>query len=173
MPHRQTSRARLKISNDFQQQASVEMKRSKLHAVVAGGSPDDVEQAFYEALQNADIQQLMACWAEEDDIVCIHPGGPRMIGAGAIRAVFEGMFQNGSVQAHPQRIHRVQSLACEVHHLIERVEVITPKGARLAYVIVTNVYHKTPQGWRMVSHHASPGTPNDPDDLSLKPAVLH
>ena len=149
------------------------MKRAKLHAAVVGGTPDDVEQAFYEALQNADIQQLMACWAEEDDIVCGHPGGPRMIGAGAIRAVFEAMFANGSVQAHPERIHKVQSLASALHHLIERVEVITPQGARLAYVIVTNVYHKTPQGWRMVSHHASPGTPNDLDDMGSKPTVLH
>ena len=62
------------------------MKRAKLQAAVVGGSPDDIEQAFYEALHNADIQQLMACWAEEDDIVCVHPGGPRIIGAGAIRS---------------------------------------------------------------------------------------
>lgn len=149
------------------------MKRAKLQAAVVGGTPDDIEQAFYEALQNADLQQLMACWAEEDDIVCVHPGGPRMIGQGAIRAVFEGMFQNGSVQAHPERVHKVQSLASAVHHLIERVEVITPQGARQAYVIVTNVYHKTPQGWRMVAHHASPGTPNDLADVGAKPTVYH
>lgn len=149
------------------------MKRAKLQAAVVGGTPDDIEQAFYEALQNADIEQLMTCWAEEDDIVCVHPGGPRMIGPGAIRAVFESMFHNGSVQAYPERVHKVQSLASAVHHLIERVEVITPNGAKQAYVIVTNVYHKTPQGWRMVAHHASPGTAKDLGDLGAKPTVLH
>ena len=40
------------------------MKRAKLQAAVVGGTPDDIEQAFYEALHNADIEQLMACWAE-------------------------------------------------------------------------------------------------------------
>ena len=35
------------------------MKRAKLHAAIAGGSPDDIEQNFYEALHNADIEQLM------------------------------------------------------------------------------------------------------------------
>ena len=51
-----------------------------------GGTPDEIEATFYEALQSGDIEKLMACWADEDDIVCIHPGGPRLVGAGAIRA---------------------------------------------------------------------------------------
>jgi len=149
------------------------MKRAKLHAAIAGGSPDDIEQNFYEALHNADIEQLMGCWAEEDEIVCVHPGGPRLIGAGAIRATFEAMFANGSVQAHPERIHKIESLACAVHHLVERVELMTPQGVKNAYVIVTKVYQKMPQGWRMVAHHASPGTPNDSADVGVKPSVLH
>ena len=149
------------------------MKRAKLHAAIVGGSPDDIEQSFYEALHNADIEQLMACWAEEDDIVCVHPGGPRLIGQGAIRATFEGMLANGSVQAHPERVRKIVSLASAVHHLVERVEVITPQGAKQAFVLATNVYHKTPQGWRMVAHHASPGTAHDPADVGVKPTVLH
>jgi ketosteroid isomerase-like protein len=149
------------------------MKRAKLQAATVGGTPDDIEQAFYEALQNADIQQLMACWAEEDDIVCVHPGGPRIIGSGAIRGVFEAMFANGSVQAFPERIHKIESLACAVHHLVERVEVIGEQGPQHAWVIATNVYQKTPQGWRMVAHHASPGTARDAADQGVKPTVLH
>lgn len=149
------------------------MKKAKLQAAIVGGTPDDIEQSFYEALHNADIEQLMACWAEEDDIVCVHPGGPRLIGQGAIRATFEGMFANGSVQAHPERVRKIVSLASAVHHLVERVEVITPQGAKQAFVLATNVYHKTPQGWRMVAHHASPGTAHDPADVGVKPTVLH
>ncbi len=149
------------------------MKRAKLHAAIVGGTPDDIEQSFYEALHNADIEQLMACWAEEDDIVCVHPGGPRLIGQAAIRAAFESMFANGSVQAHPERVRKIVSLASAVHHLVERVEVITPQGAKQAFVMATNVYHKTPQGWRMVAHHASPGTPHDQADVGIRPAVLH
>jgi ketosteroid isomerase-like protein len=149
------------------------MKRAKLQAAIAGGTPDDIEQCFYEALQNADLEQLMACWAEEDDIVCVHPGGPRLIGQGAIRAAFEGLFAHGSVQAYPERIHKVVSLACAVHHLIERVEVITPQGTKQAFVITTNVYQKMPQGWRMVAHHASPGTAQDSVNVDIQPNVLH
>ena len=39
------------------------------------GSPDEVEAQFYEALQRGDIEQLMALWADDDEIVCVHPGG--------------------------------------------------------------------------------------------------
>jgi ketosteroid isomerase-like protein len=150
-----------------------QMKKAKLQAATVGGTPDDVEQAFYEALHNADIQQLMACWAEEDEIVCVQPGGGRLIGAGAIRQAFEAMFSNGSVQAHPERIHKIESLASAVHHLVEKVDVLTPQGAQTAWVLATNVYHKTPQGWRLVAHHTSPGTPNDVADEGRKAPVLH
>ena len=149
------------------------MKRARLQAAALGGTPDEVEQAFYEAMQQADIGQLMACWAEEDEIVCVQPGGPRLIGPGSIRSAFEALFAQGSVQVKPEQIHKINALACAVHHLLERVEVLTPEGPRTAWVTATNVYHKTPQGWRMVAHHASPGTPNDSADVDLKPTLLH
>ena len=149
------------------------MKRERLQAATLGGSPDDVEQAFYDALNHADIEQLMACWAEEDEIVCIHPGGQRLIGQGAIRSAFEALFANGSVQLKPERVHKIDVLASAVHHLVERISVLTPQGEQTAWVTATNVYHKTPQGWRMVAHHASPGAASDNPEVASRPAVLH
>ena len=149
------------------------MKRAKLQAATVGGTPDEVEQAFYEALNNADIEQLMACWAEEDEIVCVHPGGQRLIGSGAIRSAFEALFANGSVQATPERVQKVVALASAVHHMVQRILVLTPQGEQIAWVTVTNVYHKTPQGWRMVAHHASPGTRAEVSDIVSAPTTLH
>ena len=149
------------------------MRKTKLQAANLDGSADDVEAAFYEALQTADIDKLMACWADEDDIVCIHPGGPRVLGAMAIRATFEAMFANGSIRAWPERVRKTDSIASSVHNLLERVEVLTPEGPLEAWVIATNVYLKTIQGWRMVAHHASPGTAGDIQEVSEAPQVLH
>ena len=137
------------------------------------GSADDTETAFYEALQSGDIEKLMACWADEDDIVCVHPGGGRLLGAGAIRATFDAMFASGSIQARTEKIHRIESMGASVHSVLERIEVLTEEGPRHAYVIATNVYQKTPQGWRMVAHHASPGTPREMLEASGGPQVLH
>jgi ketosteroid isomerase-like protein len=149
------------------------MRKNKLQAANLEGNADVVEAAFYDALQNGDIDKLMACWADEDDIVCIHPGGPRVVGGMAIRATFEAMFANGAIRAWPERVRKIESLGSCVHNLLERVEVLTPAGSRNAWVIATNIYHKTAQGWRMVAHHASPGTPSEIQEVSDSPTVLH
>ena len=149
------------------------MVKSKLQAANLDGNADEVEAAFYDALQNADLDKLMACWADEDDIVCVHPGGPRVVGATAIRATFEAMFANGSIRAWPQKVRKTVSVASSVHSLLERVEVLTPQGPRQAWVIATNVYHRTAQGWRLVAHHASPGTTSEIQEVSDAPSILH
>ena len=139
----------------------------------SSGNADDIEAAFYEALQNGDLEKLMACWADEDDIVCVHPGGGRAVGAAAIRATFDAMFSNGTIRAQAEKVRKVDAMSSSVHNVLERVELLTEEGPRHAYVIATNVYHKTAQGWRMVAHHGSPGTPREMQEVSETPPVLH
>ena len=134
---------------------------------------DDIETAFYEALQNGDIEKLMACWGDEDEIVCVHPGGARLVGPVAIRGAFDIMFSNGSIRAQAVRVRKLDTLSASVHSVLERIEVLTEEGPRHAYVIATNVYHQTAQGWRMVAHHASPGTTHELHEESETPQVLH
>lgn len=148
-------------------------KKSKLQAANLEGNADEVEAAFYQALQDGDIERLMACWADEDEIVCVHPGGPRVVGPVAIRATFEAMFANGSIRAWPQRAFKSVAVASAVHNVLERVEVLGPEGPAQAWVIATNVYHRTAQGWRLVAHHASPGTTSEIQEVSDAPSVLH
>jgi ketosteroid isomerase-like protein len=139
----------------------------------ASGSSADTEAAFYEAMQAGDIEKLMACWADEDEILCVHPGGSRLLGAGAIRASFEAMFAHGSIQASAEKVHVIEALGACIHSVLERIEVLTDEGPRHAYVIATNVYQKSAQGWRMVAHHASPGTPREMHEISDSPQLLH
>ncbi|MDP1566595.1 MAG: nuclear transport factor 2 family protein [Polaromonas sp.] len=139
----------------------------------SSGNADDIEAAFYEALQTGDIDKLMACWADEDDIVCVHPGGPRLLGTGSIRTAFDAMFAHGTIRAHAEKVRKVETMSASVHSVLERIEVLTEEGPRHAYVIATNVYHKTAQGWRMVAHHTSPGTPREMQVVSDSPQVLH
>jgi ketosteroid isomerase-like protein len=149
------------------------MPKAKLQAATVGGTADDTEAAFYDALQNGDIDKLVACWADEDDVVCVHPGGARVVGIAAIRASFEAMFGQGRIRAWPEHVRRIDALASAVHSLVERIEVMAPDGPREAFAIATNVYHKTAQGWRMVAHHASPGTGRDLPESGGASALLH
>lgn len=149
------------------------MPKAKLQAATVGGSADDIEAAFYDALQTGDIDKLMACWADEDEIICVHPGGPRVIGVAAIRAAFDAMFANGSIRAWPERVRKIESMASVVHNVLERIEILTEEGPQQAYVVATNVYHKTAQGWRLVAHHASPGTARELREADVAPQTLH
>ena len=144
-----------------------------MRAATVGGSADEVEAAFYEALQTGDLERLMACWANEEDIICVHPGGPRLIGAVAIRNSFEIMFSHGPIRSFPERLHKLETITSAVHNLIERVEIYTADGAQIAFVTSTNVYMRTAEGWRMVAHHASPGTPPEIHSDIDTPTILH
>jgi uncharacterized protein (TIGR02246 family) len=149
------------------------MPRSKPPPVLAPASPDEIEQQFYDALQSGDIDALMAVWADDDDIFCVHPGGPRVVGPAAIRAAFEGIFGNGSVNAQPEKVRRVQGPACAVHSVLEQVRVMTDEGPHSAWVIATNVYLQTARGWRLVAHHASPGSQREMQELIEAGSTIH
>ena len=142
-------------------------------SVLSGNNPDDIEAQFYEALQRGDIERLMAVWSDDDEVACVHPGGGRVIGVAAIRASFEAIFGNGAVNARPEKIRRVLSHSSAVHSVLERVEIMGANGPQSAWVIATNVYLKGALGWRMVAHHASPGTPQEVQELLEAASTLH
>jgi ketosteroid isomerase-like protein len=149
------------------------MMRPKAQTAALMASPEDTEQQFYEALQSADLERLMEVWADEDEISCVHPGGPRVVGIGAIRAAFESLFAQGAIAVHPERVRRLHSGDTAIHQVLERIQVQGPEGQQSAWVIATNVYLKTAMGWRMVLHHASPGTAHDIQEVVEEPATLH
>ena len=148
------------------------MRRPKPPAPLIG-SADDVEVEFYEALRLGDIDRLMALWSDDDEISCVHPGGPRLIGAVAIRAAFDAMFAVGAIDARPEKVRRLDTHSTAVHSVLERVRVMTPDGERFAWVVATNVYLKAALGWRMVAHHASPGTASEVQDSAEAASTLH
>ncbi len=151
-----------------------QMPKARKIIAPSGGTPDEVEAAFYAALQSADIEKLMDCWADEADIVCIHPGGPRVVGPRAIRVAFDAIFgHEGSIHVQPEAIHRMSSATSAVHSILERIDVMTPEGPAHAFVLATNVYHHTPHGWRLVAHHASPGTQDEVQEINQAHQILH
>jgi len=119
-------------------------------------SPEAVEEAFYRALQTGDLELMMAVWAEDDNISCVHPGGQRLDGRAAVRQSWE------SILAHsPGMTFRItdvshyydQNLA--VHVLHEHIR-LGQDSQPQPPVVATNVYRLSGNGWRMALHHASP-----------------
>jgi uncharacterized protein (TIGR02246 family) len=134
----------------------------------------DAENAFYEALERSDLEGMMAVWSEDEDIVCVHPGGPRLSGQDQVRESWAKIFVGG---AGP-RVTITQQVAVTgmmiaVHSVHENFSV--PGDARAQVpVVATNVYLRTAAGWRMIVHHASPAPAQPaPAPRDTPPKLLH
>jgi uncharacterized protein (TIGR02246 family) len=150
------------------------MPRAGPPAIAWIASSDEAEAQFYEAMRAGDVDRMMTVWSDDEEVVCVHPGGERLVGPAAIRASFEAIFARSAVPVQPEHVRRLLSADCAVHHLAERVSVLTGDGPQTAWALVTNVYLKTPLGWRMVAHHASPGQLGErPTSNADTPSTLH
>ena len=137
-------------------------------------TPDEVENAFYEALEQGDIERLMEAWADDEDVICVHPGGSRLIGVHAVRAAWSEILADSAVPMRVLRRHIVQGLMDAVHTVVEQITLDTHEGPRTVSFYATNVYHKGPSGWRMVLHHASQAPDDATDTYGLDaPDILH
>jgi len=137
-------------------------------------TPLDAEAAFYDAFQSGDLDRLMAVWADEEPLVCVHPLGERLLGRAAIAASWRRILSSGqSLRFQVLDAHTLQDQGLSVHCVIESIDF----GLRLrqhSEVIATNVYRLTDDGWRMIVHHASPRgetlAPTEPDET---PRAVH
>ena len=121
-------------------------------------SPQDVTQAFYQAFETRDIDAMMATWAEDEDIVCIHPGGARNVGYEAVRQSFEQLFASETrLTFRLEQAVSIDTVGLAMQSTLEHLRAGDegPRGTAIA----TNVLMRTPYGWRLVCHHASPSPP--------------
>ena len=118
-------------------------------------SPQDAALAFYQAFEAKDVDAMMAAWAEDEDIVCVHPGGPRLVGYEAVRIGWEQLFAGETkLSFRLDEIVVIETVGLAMQSAVEHVTIGNDPKARGA-AIATNVYLRTPLGWRIVVHHAS------------------
>jgi len=138
----------------------------------------DAENAFYEALERCDLEGMMAVWAEDEDIVCVHPAGLRLTGQDQVRESWARMFAAGPrARVHITNQVAISGMMLAVHSVHEN---FTIEGQRRGDagpvpIVATNVYLRTAAGWRMIVHHASPapGGQQPPAPREGPPKILH
>ena len=118
-------------------------------------SPQDAETAFYEALEAGDLDAMMEVWAEDEELVCVHPGGPRLVGYDQVRASWSQVLGGGQrLKVHISDLVCMQGMMYSVHSLHENI--VVPGQGAAQPVAAINVYLRTASGWRLIAHHASP-----------------
>ena len=141
-------------------------------------TPQDAEAAFYEALERADFDAMMEVWSEDDEVSCIHPGGPRLTGYEQVRENWAQIFKSGQrLQVHLSDQVIVSGMMFSAHSLHENILVRGTGGIAggRSIVVATNVFLRTASGWRMLLHHGSPApAPVVRREIAVDaPKVLH
>jgi len=139
-------------------------------------SPEECEQAFYEALDAGDSEAVNELWLEDDDVVCIHPGGARLMGYAAIKSSWTSILAGGPVHARCTLAKSLETPTVALRNVVEEVVVGEGTQQQVVSVLATNVYVKTPAGWKMVLHHASAapeGASHAGQQQGESPSVLH
>jgi len=133
---------------------------------------EDAQNAFYAAIEAADLKQMMSIWAQDEGIVCIHPGGAHHSGLADVRESWRQIFLQGpqlGFSLVAGKSHQGQMLS--IHSVCEQITHIA--GAHPpASAIATNVLVLSDDGWRMLVHHASP-IPAERLPAQSSPSVLH
>ena len=136
-------------------------------------TPEDAERAFYEAFSRGDLEALMAVWAEDEETVCVHPGGSRFTGLAMIRESWKQLFDTGmKFNVRISHAIRNQSMLMAVHCVFQHITV-EGEDTIAPPLITTNVYIRGPQGWQLLVHHASPSPDTDGLLLQESPRTVH
>ncbi|MFJ4470215.1 nuclear transport factor 2 family protein [Streptomyces sp. NPDC089424] len=151
--------------------------------------------AFYETLERGDFEELSTLWLTPSDlgvdetyhdpadsgvISCVHPGWPVLTGRGEVLRSYALIMANTEY---------IQFFLTDVHvsvtgdtALVNCTENILSGGPAPEdgdgpgplvgqLVVATNVFRRTPDGWKLWSHHASPVlTENGEDEEDEPPA---
>lgn len=136
-------------------------------------SASAVEEAFYSALAHADLAGVMSLWADDEEVICIHPGGQRLTGLHAVRQSFEEILSNGPVSIRIRDVQVFDSATLSVHNLVEQIAVTGARGPEVVNVLTTNVYLKSSTGWQLLVHHAAPGQEAERPIHDTPPGKLH
>ena len=131
----------------------------------------EAEAVFYGSIEAGDLDMLMQVWADDDGIICIHPGGERLAGREAIRRSWKAILGNAAnirFVLTDEKITGDEELV--VRNLRENIEL--QDGSR-GVMLATNIYRQVDGSWQLIMHHASPEPRQEEPDFDMPTGVLH
>ena len=75
---------------------------------------------------------MMATWADDEDIVCVHPGGARLVGYDAVRASWEQLFAgDAELSFRLEQVVMIETVGLAMQSA-DRARLFTPTAPRAA-----------------------------------------
>lgn len=136
-------------------------------------TPEAAEAAFYAAFETRDLDAMMAVWAGDDGIACVHPLAAPLNGHAAVAAGWRSMFEAaGQFRVQVELAHEIRATD-QVIRIVREYLVIGQETEPRPPILATNVYRREADGWRMVLHHAAPLQVGGSPPARTPPVVLH
>ncbi|MFD4275791.1 nuclear transport factor 2 family protein [Streptomyces cyaneofuscatus] len=135
--------------------------------------------AFYEALERGDHEVLAGLWLPGEDLTvsCVHPGWPVLTGRGDVLRSYALIMANTEyIQFFLTDVNVAMTgdtalVTCTENILsggpAEEGNALGPLVGQL--VVATNVFRRTPEGWKLWSHHGSPVLAETDEDDDEEP----
>lgn len=112
----------------------------------------ELNQAFYEAFEERNLDAMSDLWEHSDRVTCTHPGWAVLRGWGAVAASWVAIFQG------PQRIQFILTdaqveVAGDLGWVTLDENIIGADAG--STVSALNLFVRVDEGWRLVAHHGS------------------
>ncbi len=120
-----------------------------------------VNTAFYEAFESADLDAMSGLWLDHPEAMCVHPGALPVRGASAINRSWALIMANTPyiqfflTDVETSVLGDTASVTC-TENVLTAAESTEEGSFNGAKAVATNVFVRTPDGWRLWIHHASP-----------------
>jgi ketosteroid isomerase-like protein len=105
-------------------------------------------KAYYEAFNAHDEKAMAALWAH-DNVSCVHPGWPSLIGRRAVLASYGEIFRNP--RQEPIMSRQETALVGDGEGRVICIETLGDSA-----LVATNWFRLVDGKWRLVHHQASP-----------------
>jgi len=122
-------------------------------------TPQDAEDAFYDALEGADPAAMDGIWEPSDAIGCLLPMAPMVQGRAVLDLLRSLLEQNGPVDVEVRHLSWIEAGDMAIHLIEERLPAVPGQPGPAPLLYAANAFRKGADGWRMVLHQNSPAPP--------------
>ena len=131
-------------------------------------TPQEAEDAFYDALDEGDLKQLLSVWAESGDICCLLPMHPMIQGRQGVEDVFTHLFSQGhGVSLAITHLGWIETDDIAIHQVEETILAQPGDTPPPPPFYGTNIYRKGKTGWRLIVHQNAPTPPPPPTEFVM------
>ena len=115
-----------------------------------------VNEAFYAAFRDGDMETMEALWAQEAPVACVHPGWRALVGREEVMESWQAILTNPDTPD-------IQCRGARAVVMDRWAFVICYEMLDGAVLVATNLFVQEAGNWKLAHHHAGPC--NAPPDL--------